>query len=208
MAVDCAALTRWFEAFADLVDDNAAHLTELDRQIGDADHGSNMQRGLRAVHELDTSDLTQAGPLLKKVGLTLVSTVGGASGPLFGTFFLRFASAATAPTMNTQQVAAGLRAGLEGIMARGKGVEGDKTLVDALAPAVRAFGEAQQQGATMLEAWQRALAAGIEGRDATADMVARKGRASYLGDRSRGTVDPGAASMVLLLESAADTLGR
>jgi dihydroxyacetone kinase-like protein len=203
MAVDLAATAAWLKAFADDVAENKQYLIDLDAQIGDADHGANLDRGMKKVLELDTSAFATPGDYLKKVGMTLVSTVGGASGPLYGTFFLRAAGA-----WDQAETPAGLgpalRAGLEGIQARGKAVLGDKTLVDALAPAVEAYEAAADDG--IAPALQAACAAAAAGRDATIPLVARKGRASYLGERSAGHQDPGATSITMLLEAMAKTL--
>jgi dihydroxyacetone kinase-like protein len=202
--VTTAVLGEWVRGFATLVADNRDYLTELDAAIGDADHGSNLDRGMKAaVVALDELGPTAAGPLFTKVGMTLVSTVGGASGPLFGTLFLRMGtSLGDAETVTTDQVAAALRAGLEGVEARGKAQPGDKTMYDALAPAVDALEQAAGAGAGLGEAFDQAHRAAAEGRDATIPMLARKGRASYLGERSVGHQDPGATSVALLLEAA------
>ncbi len=197
----------WLADYTSVIHENAALLTDLDRQIGDADHGSNMDRGMTAVAGLQAADFPDAAALLKKAGMTLVSTVGGASGPLYGTFFLRFAGAIGPDgELTTDALSAALHAGLEGILARGKAAEGDKTLVDALAPAVRAFDDAAAGGADVSTALAQAAQAAAEGRDATTGLEAHKGRASYLGERSVGVADPGATSLTLLLESAARTL--
>lgn len=193
----------WMADFAATISQNAALLTDLDRQIGDADHGSNMNRGMQAVIALDP-DFPDAASYLKKAGMTLVSTVGGASGPLYGTFLLRFAGALTGQTTHDAHgMARAWRAGLEGVISRGKAGPGDKTMVDALQPAVEAMEAETSDLAICLTS---GLAAGEQGRDATTPMVARKGRASYLGERSAGHQDPGATSIVLLLEAAARTL--
>lgn len=204
---DTAALAAWLADFSALVHENAGLLTDLDRQIGDADHGSNMERGMSAVAALDAASFDDPAGLLKAAGMTLVSTVGGASGPLFGTFFLRFATAISGPDISPEQFAAGLEAGLNGVIARGKAAEGDKTMIDSLAPGVRACQQAIGRGATLAEALREAADAAAAGRNATVPMVAHKGRASYLGERSAGVQDPGATSVALLLESAARTLG-
>lgn len=197
----------WLADYAAVIHDNAALLTDLDRQIGDADHGSNMDRGMSAVAALQAADFDDAAALLKKAGMTLVSTVGGASGPLYGTFLLRFAGAIGPDgALTTDALSAALHAGLDGIIARGKAAEGDKTLIDALAPAVRAFDEAAAGGADAQAALAKAAEAAAAGRDATVPLEAHKGRASYLGERSIGVQDPGATSLTLLLESAARTL--
>ena len=198
----------WMADYAAVIFENAAYLTDLDRQIGDADHGSNMERGMKAVSALSASDFPDAAAYLKKAGMTLVSTVGGASGPLYGTFLLRFAGAVPAGAeVSGRVLAAAFRAGLEGIVQRGKAVVGDKTMVDALSPAVDALDAAVASGASDADALAAAAQACAEGRDATIPLVARKGRASYLGERSANHQDPGATSVTLLLESAARTLG-
>ncbi|WP_369820389.1 dihydroxyacetone kinase subunit DhaL [Phycicoccus sp. Soil803] len=202
-----AVFEQWVRGFADLIAANREHLTELDAAIGDADHGSNMDRGMKAaVAALDESRPPTAGALLTKVGMTLVSTVGGASGPLFGTFFMRMGGSlgATAETVSAGDVAAALRAGLGGIVDRGKAAPGDKTMYDALAPAVEALEAALTDQATLATGLKAARDAAAAGRDATTPMLARKGRASYLGERSVGHQDPGAASVALLLDAAAD----
>ncbi|WP_205413073.1 dihydroxyacetone kinase subunit DhaL [Austwickia chelonae] len=192
----------WMVAFADAVHADADLLTDLDRQIGDADHGSNMDRGMHAVTALDPDTFTDAPAYLKKAGMTLVSTVGGASGPLYGTFFMRFAGAlGNDTTPDTDRFAAALQAGVDGVIARGKAEPGDKTMIDALTPAVTAFTEAATDG---LDAALTAAAdAAARGRDATTPLTARKGRASYLGERSIGHQDPGATSTAMLLAAAA-----
>ena len=203
-----ADLDAWVRRFAALVSENKDYLTELDAAIGDADHGSNLDRGMTAaVAALDELGPTSAGPLFSKVGMTLVSTVGGASGPLFGTLFLRMGtSLGDIDAASPEQLAAALRAGLEGVVARGKAQPGDKTMYDALAPAVDALDKAVDEGADLGEGLSRARDAATEGRDATIPMLARKGRASYLGERSVGHQDPGATSVALLLQAAADTV--
>ncbi len=202
---DTAVARAWLADYAGVVHENAAMLTDLDRQIGDADHGSNMDRGMRAVAALNPADFADAASLLKKAGMTLVSTVGGAAGPRYGTFFLRFGGSLPAdPEVDAATVGAGLRAGLEGIVQRGKAVVGDKTIVDALSPAVDAFDAAATSG--VAAAFVAAVSACQAGRDATIPLVARKGRASYLGERSAGHQDPGATSITMLVESAARTL--
>jgi len=207
-AIDTAALDRWIRAFAAAVAENEEELTRLDSAIGDADHGANMNRGLKAVlAKLDGAPPAGPSALLKQTGMTLVSTVGGASGPLYGTFFLRMATAiGDADPVDKKLFAAALRAGVEGVVARGKAEAGDKTMYDALAPAVDAL-DAALGGEDTSGALQAAADAAAQGRDATVPMLARKGRASYLGERSVGHQDPGATSATLLLQAAADTLG-
>jgi len=207
VSLNAASAAAWMADYASVIHDNADYLTDLDRQIGDADHGSNMERGMKAVSALSASDFTEANAYLKKAGMTLVSTVGGASGPLYGTFLLRFAAALPSGSeVSGAALGAAFRAGLEGIVQRGKASVGDKTMVDALTPAVDALDAAVASGASEADALAAAAQACAEGRDATIPLVARKGRASYLGERSADHQDPGATSVTMLLESAARTL--
>jgi dihydroxyacetone kinase-like protein len=206
--VDVEALAAWIRAFAGLVTVNRDLLTHLDSAIGDADHGINMDRGMSAVvAALDGGQPASAAALLKLAGMKLVSTVGGASGPLYGTLFLRMAAAAGDVTaLDADGFAKALRAGLDGVVARGKAEAGDKTMYDALAPAVDALDTQLAGGASLAAALRVALTAAETGRDATIPMLARKGRASYLGERSVGHQDPGATSVTLLVAAAASTL--
>jgi dihydroxyacetone kinase-like protein len=205
--VTTAVLEQWVRSFARLVAENRDYLTELDAAIGDADHGSNMDRGMKAaVAALDESPQEIAGALFTKVGMTLVSTVGGASGPLFGTLFIRMGSSlGAADTTSEDDVAAALRAGLGGVVDRGKAAPGDKTMYDALAPAVDALERALGEDASLATGLKIARDAAAAGRDATTPMLARKGRASYLGERSVGHQDPGATTVALLIEAATET---
>lgn len=200
-----AALSAWIREFARVIGENAQYLTDLDAAIGDADHGINMNRGMTAVTAaLDESTPADASDLCKQVGMTLVSSVGGASGPLYGTFFLRMATAlGQAAALDGPAVATTLRAGVEGVVARGKAEVGDKTMLDALVPALDALDAAVAEKADLATALAAAANAAERGRDATAPMVARKGRASYLGQRSAGHLDPGAASAAMLIAAAA-----
>ncbi|GAA0950417.1 dihydroxyacetone kinase subunit DhaL [Kribbella koreensis] len=205
MGVDDFA--NWMRDAAGVLHENAAYLTELDAAIGDADHGSNMDRGFAAVVAvLDESSFESVDELMKKAGMTLVSKVGGASGPLYGTFFLRFGAALAGAEITPATVGEALKAGVGGILARGKAELGDKTMYDAWAPALEAYDSAVAGGADVGGALTAAAEAAAKGRDATTPLVARKGRASYLGERSAGHQDPGATSTTLLLESAARTL--
>lgn len=206
---DLKAFQDWIARSAQVLGEQADHLTDLDRAIGDGDHGTNMDRGFTASAQLAQSeDFPGIDTYLKKVGMTLVSTVGGASGPLYGTFFLRLAGPLSAsPEAGARELGQALRAGVEGIVARGKAESGDKTMYDAFAPALEAFEAATRTGEPVAEALARAARAAEDGRDATQEMVARKGRASYLGERSAGHVDPGATSAAILLRAAAETLG-
>jgi phosphoenolpyruvate---glycerone phosphotransferase subunit DhaL len=196
-------LKSWLREFAKLVTDHRDELTTLDAAIGDADHGTNMDRGMSAVVAGLAGDTV--GELCKQAGMTLVSTIGGASGPLYGTFLLRFGSAAgDVGELDAAGFAAAMRAGLDGIVTRGKAEREDKTMYDALAPAVEAL-EAGISDPLDL-ALRTAAEAADKGRDATIEMLARKGRASYLGERSIGHQDPGATSAALLVRAAATTL--
>jgi dihydroxyacetone kinase-like protein len=198
-------LEAWVRRFADLVADQRAYLTELDSAIGDADHGINMDRGMQAVRDrLDDTPPATPGELFKAVGMTLVSNVGGASGPLYGTFFLRAGAAFDSlDVISVDDLAKALRAGVEGVVARGRPELGDKTMYDSLQPALEAFDSAVADRHTVADAFAEAWRAAVAGRDATIPMVARKGRASYLGERSAGHQDPGATSSALLFEAAA-----
>lgn len=207
--MNLAQLTAWIREYARLIGENAQLLSDLDAAIGDADHGINMERGMKAVATvLDESPPSDMAALCKQVGMTLVKSVGGASGPLYGTFFLRMATAVGAG----DSVAAGgfakaLRAGVDGVVQRGRAEAGDKTMFDALAPAVEALDSALASGADLSAALREAAVAAEKGRDATTAMVARKGRASYLGQRSVGHQDPGATSAAMLIGAAATALG-
>jgi phosphoenolpyruvate---glycerone phosphotransferase subunit DhaL len=200
-----ARLEAWLRLFADLIAEHRAELTELDSAIGDADHGINMDRGMQAVRaKLDTTPVGAADELFKLVGMTLVSSVGGASGPLYGTFFLRFGTACgPSVALSADDVVKAFRAGVEGLVARGKPELGDKTMFDSLHPALEALDAAVGRGMSAAEAFASAWQAAVRGRDDTIPMVARKGRASYLGERSAGHQDPGATSAALLLQAAA-----
>ena len=211
MAAETVSLERlvaWLSRFTQLVTENRSYLTELDSAIGDADHGSNMARGMAAVMEKTAAAPSAAvDELFKLVGMTLVTSVGGASGPLYGTFFLRFGTTAGAVTeLDSAGLAAALRAGLGGIVARGKAELGDKTMFDAMSPAVDAFDTEIAAGADLAASAAGAAAAAAAGRDATEPLVARKGRASYLGDRSAGHLDPGATSTAFLFQALAEAL--
>jgi phosphoenolpyruvate---glycerone phosphotransferase subunit DhaL len=207
--VSVGQVSDWIKAFAAAVAENREYLTELDSAIGDADHGINMNRGMQAVvAKLDAGQAADVGALLKTVGMTLVSTVGGASGPLYGTLFLQMGtSAAGKSELSDQDWADALAAGVAGVQRRGKAELGDKTMLDALVPAVETLRSTLADGATLDEALRRTAATAQEGMTATIPLVARKGRASYLGERSANHQDPGATSSWLLLRTAAETLG-
>jgi dihydroxyacetone kinase-like protein len=209
-SIDTAALVRWVSEFARTIIANKETLSELDSSIGDADHGANMERGMTAVSALLEAPASGARPgdFLKAVGMTIVSKVGGSSGALYGTIFLRMArSAGASETLDAGEFARALRAGLEGVVDRGKVKAGDKTMYDALAPAVDALDAGLASGAPLGDALKLATSAAESGRDATVTMRARKGKSSYLGDKSVGSQDPGATSVTMLVAAAADTLG-
>jgi phosphoenolpyruvate---glycerone phosphotransferase subunit DhaL len=199
-------ILHWLERVADVLHENAAYLTQLDSPIGDADHGVNMDRGFQAVRaKFPAMAAMDASTQLKTVGSTLVSTVGGASGPLYGTAFLR-ASAAVAnkQELGSADIVALLEAFLGGIVARGKAHTGEKTMVDALTPALEAAKQALNEGASVADVTARASTAAEEGMKATIPILATKGRASYLGERSVGHQDPGATSSWFILRSLAE----
>lgn len=208
-AFDSAALRRFVELFADRIRDRRDELTQLDSAIGDADHGINMDRGFTAarakVAELDAD--ADLGTVARTVGMTLISTVGGASGPLYGTFFLRLATTfGDRAEVGAADLGAALRAGLEGLVQRGKAELDDKTMVDAISPAVDAYDAAAAGG--IVQALTAAADAGAAGRDRVTPLVARKGRASYLGERSANHQDPGATSSTMLLEALRDATSQ
>lgn len=208
MTVDSAAVGRWVRRYAEVVAEQRAELVRLDTAIGDGDHGTNLDRGMRkAVERLDGLEADDVGATLKGVGTALVSSVGGAAGPLYGTLFMAMGKAAAGETtLGPDAWAAALRQGLEGVQARGKAQLGDKTMLDALSPGVEALEGALGDGASFQDALRRAAEAAAAGVQATVEMEARKGRASYLGPRSVGHADPGATSTQLLLAAAAETL--
>ncbi|MFN3007786.1 dihydroxyacetone kinase subunit DhaL [Mycolicibacterium wolinskyi] len=207
--MDLTTLTEWIREYARVIADNAQNLSDLDAAIGDADHGINMERGMTAViAAFEESAPADMAALCKQVGMTLVKSVGGASGPLYGTFFLRMAPAlGSGDAVSGADFAKALRAGVDGVVQRGRAEAGDKTMFDALAPALDALDAALSSGASLAEGLAAASAAAEKGRDATESMVARKGRASYLGQRSVGHVDPGATSAALLIAAAAKVAG-
>jgi len=204
------AVIEWMKAFAGLIAENKDYLTQLDSAIGDADHGTNMNRGMQAVlTKLPTVADKDIGTVFKTVGMTLVSTVGGASGPLYGTFFMQMGTVtANKLELTLKDWADALEAAINGVVMRGKAQVGDKTMVDALTPALAALKEANVNGDSISVALQKSVEAAAKGRDDTIPLVARKGRASYLGERSAGHQDPGATSSHLLLLTAAQTLAK
>lgn len=199
-------VVAWLKDVARVISENRQYLVELDSAIGDADHGVNMDRGFQSIMgkmgEISDKDI---GTIFKTSAMTLISTVGGASGPLYGTFFLQ-AGTKTAGKMelSIQDWAVVLEAGLAGVIMRGKAQLNDKTMVDALTPAVEALNKAVTDGKTTKEALEISAEAARQGMEATTPLVARKGRASYLGERSAGHQDPGATSTYLILKSASE----
>lgn len=201
---------QWIFALQAAYSENKAYLTQLDSAIGDADHGINMDRGFTTVKaDLAKTPPPDIGAILKTVAMTLIRTVGGASGPLYGTFFLRASTICPGKTdIDAAEVVQIFEAGLEGIVQRGKARVEDKTMVDALTPAVNAMKQALQQGGDLKTILQKGAEAAEQGMKATIPLQARKGRASYLGERSIGHQDPGATSAYFLVKTAADTLEK
>ena len=207
MSITRDDVINWLNACGRVLAENKDYLTQLDSDIGDADHGANMDRGFKSVlAKLPTVADKDIGTLFKSVGMTLVSTVGGASGPLYGTFFMQAGtSAANKMELSAADWAAALESALNGVIARGKASPGDKTMVDALTPALNAFKQAMTDGIDLGECLRRSAAGAEQGMKDTIPLVARKGRASYLGERSAGHQDPGATSSFLILKAAVDT---
>jgi dihydroxyacetone kinase-like protein len=201
-------IIQWIEAIALVLEQNKNYLTELDAAIGDADHGINMNRGFqKVVSQLPSVADKDIGSILKTVSMTLISSVGGASGPLYGTMFLRASTAVAGKSeLTDEDMVALLQAAVDGIIQRGKANLGDKTMLDALSPASDTFKQAVANGASTQEALQQAVAAAEEGMKNTIPLVAKKGRASYLGDRSANHQDPGATSAYLILKTLLETV--
>lgn len=207
MAISKEDVVNWVKIYAQIIEDNTDLLTELDRQIGDADHGANMKRGFKAVLEkLPAVEDKDIGTILKTVAMTLLSKVGGAGGPLYSTLFMK-AGMSIGPKMEIELAdwVQALEAGINGIAALGKALPNDKTMLDALYPALEALKASLDQGLSTGEALSKSAKAAHQGMLATIPLVARKGRASYLGERSAGHQDPGATSTFFLLDSAAKT---
>jgi phosphoenolpyruvate---glycerone phosphotransferase subunit DhaL len=208
--ITLAQIRQWLKAYAQRIKEQESYLTQLDAAIGDADHGANMHRGMRKIcekladPEFQPDDISS---LLRAVAMTLISSVGGAAGPLYGAFFLRAAQVENlGDAITLTQLASMVRAGLEGIQQRGKAQVGDKTMIDALYPAVEALEAAAQKGLPIANALEAAREAGEEGMHKTIGIQANRGRASYLGPRAIGHQDPGATSLYYMLETAAATL--
>lgn len=198
----------WIQRIAELMRQNRDYLTQLDAAIGDADHGANMDRGFQvAVQKLGNEPPNDVGAIFRTVGMALLSSVGGAAGPLYGTFFLELGKQLAGRTaVSAQEWATALRTAVAAVATRGQAQVGDKTMIDALAPAVEELERALAEGVSLAAAMQRAAAASAEGMRATIPLQARRGRASYLGERSVGHQDPGATSSALLLTAAAEIL--
>lgn len=208
MSITQTQLTQWLEKCATVLEANKAYLTELDSPIGDADHGANIARGFAAiVAKLPTVADKDIGQLLKMTGMTLMSAVGGASGLLYGNFFLKAAPLANNKTeLSAAELVQLLEAGQDGVVQRGRAVLGDKTMIDAWTPAINALREAVTAGQPLPVALAAAVAAAENGMKSTIPLQARKGRASYLGERSIGHQDPGATSTHLILQALLDTV--
>jgi dihydroxyacetone kinase-like protein len=191
---------------ADVIEENKKYLTKLDSAIGDADHGINMDRGFRSVlKKVSSAQDKDAGTILKTTGMALVSSVGGAGGPLYGTAFMQAGMAVAGKhELGGEDVLHALESALQGVVMRGKASPGDKTMVDAITPAVDAMEQALNNGANTAEALEKAAEAAKQGMEETIPMLAKKGRASYLGERSIGHQDPGATSSYLLIQVMAD----
>jgi dihydroxyacetone kinase-like protein len=209
VSITSTDVRAWIGDFATVVAEQRQELVRLDTAIGDGDHGTNMDRGMRAaVEKLDATDGDDIGALLKTVGMTLVSKVGGAAGPLYGTLFLQMGMASSGRSeLDLASWSDALEAGVKGVQARGKAELEDKTMIDALIPAVDALRAAAGDGAELGDALRRSADAAEQGMLATIPLEARRGRASYLGPRSVGHQDPGATSSHLLLRTAAARFG-
>jgi len=205
VAVTRDDVLKWIISYAEVIAENKEYLTDLDAQIGDADHGANMNRGFQAVlQKLPDNEEKDIGGILLAVGMALLSKVGGASGPLYSTLFIQVGKSIDGKMeFGLEDWAKALEAATTGIVNLGKASLGDKTMVDALTPAFKALEEASQQGLSLEEGLVKSAKAAEEGMIATIPLVARKGRASYLGERSAGHQDPGATSTFMLLDTAA-----
>ncbi len=206
MPITTSDVSEYLRKVAAVLAENKEYLTELDSAIGDADHGINMDRGFQNVlRKLPAVEDKDIGTILKTAGMALVSSVGGASGPLYGTAFMQAGMAAAGKReLTAEDLLAILEAALKGVIMRGRANLGDKTMVDALTPAINAMREALENGADLTEALDKATAAAEEGMKATIPLIAKKGRASYLGERSIGHQDPGATSSYLLIRTMAE----
>lgn len=208
MELTTDVVAKIIDKIAAVIEENKQYLTDLDAAIGDADHGINLDRGFKAVKEKLPQFLNKdLGTMLKGVGMVLVSTVGGASGPLYGTLFMRMGQATSGKmTIDENDIVRMLESGLEGIKARGKAQAGDKTMIDSLEPALNELKKSLKNGLELPEALNRAVNAASYGVEFTKEIAAKKGRASYLGERSIGHQDPGATSSYLMLKAAAEVI--
>ncbi|BEM59770.1 dihydroxyacetone kinase subunit DhaL [Serratia marcescens] len=209
MALTKQQVVDWLMRCGEVFTRERDFLTQLDTEIGDADHGLNMNRGFnKVVEKLPSVADKDIGFILKNTGMTLLSSVGGASGPLFGTFFIRAAQAANAKqSLDLAELHQMMQEGVEGVVMRGKAEPGDKTMCDAWWPAVESLGQSAQQNLSVAEALQRAADSAERAVESTITMQARKGRASYLGERSIGHQDPGATSVMLMMKTLAEVAG-
>jgi dihydroxyacetone kinase-like protein len=203
-------IVQWLQTVAAVLTQNKEYLTDLDAAIGDADHGINMDRGFKKVmSQLPSVVDKDIGSILKTTGMALISSVGGAGGPLYGTLFMRAGTAVDGKQQLTDEdVVVLLQAAVDGVVQRGKAQLGDKTMVDVLVPAVEAFKQAVEEESETIAALQRAVTAAEEGMKDTIPMLAKKGRASYLGERSIGHQDPGATSSYLILRALFDVVSQ
>jgi len=201
-------IIQWIKTSAALIAENKDHLTNLDRAIGDADHGNNMDRGFKKVlTQLDGVKDKDIGSIFKSVGMALISSVGGAAGPLYGTFYMQAANAINAKSnLTNEEVVNLLQSGMNGLITRGRTKPGEKTIIDSLQPAINVLHKNIEAGDDLVKAMQSAVERAEEGVKETIPMVARKGRASYLGERSAGHQDPGATSAYLLLKALLITI--
>lgn len=209
MALTKPQVVDWLMRCGEVFSRERDFLTQLDTEIGDADHGLNMNRGFnKVVEKLPSVADKDIGFILKNTGMTLLSSVGGASGPLFGTFFIRAAQAANAKqSLDLAELHQMMQEGVEGVVMRGKAEPGDKTMCDAWWPVVESLGQSAQQNLSVSEALQRAADSAERAVESTITMQARKGRASYLGERSIGHQDPGATSVMLMMKTLAEVAG-
>lgn len=201
-------IIRWLRRTASVMEEQKDYLTQLDAAIGDADHGINMERGFKKVIEkLNSTEGKDIGVILRETGMALISSVGGASGPLYGTFFIKASTLASGKdTLNDLELFSILREGVNAVMERGRAQAGDKTMVDALLPAIEKLEHAMRDSIDFARAMKRAVASAEEGAKGTILMIAKKGRASYMGSRSIGHQDPGATSAFLLLKALYETV--
>ncbi|WGL91798.1 dihydroxyacetone kinase subunit DhaL [Serratia marcescens] len=209
MALTKQQVVDWLMRCGEVFSRERDFLTQLDTEIGDADHGLNMNRGFnKVVEKLPSVADKDIGFILKNTGMTLLSSVGGASGPLFGTFFIRAAQAANAKqSLDLPELHQMMQEGVEGVVMRGKAEPGDKTMCDVWCPVVESLGQSAQQNLSVAEALQRAADSAERAVESTITMQARKGRASYLGERSIGHQDPGATSVMLMMKTLAEVAG-